>query len=83
MTTIEEAIKELEQPGDVRFSRLVTICTAIFGTPRQNGTSHVIFKTGIKDPALVNLQLDKGGKAKDYQVKQVTKALQAVLASRK
>jgi hypothetical protein len=45
-----------------------------FGDPRQDGTSHAVFKTPwIGDPR-INIQ-DAKGKAKPYQVRQVLLAI--------
>jgi hypothetical protein len=61
-------------PNNVRFADLKKICTEYFGKPRQDGTSHAIFKTPwIGDPR-INIQGDKG-KAKAYQVRQVLEAI--------
>jgi hypothetical protein len=73
--TIDDAIWELEgHETNARFQRLVTICTAFFGTPRIEG-SHYIFKTPWLGDPRINLQSVKG-KAKPYQVRQVVRALQ-------
>ena len=71
---IERAIRELEgNATNVRFTRLVTICTAFWGSPRVKGGHHV-FATGWAEPAILNVQNDDG-KAKPYQVEQVLAAL--------
>lgn len=44
------------------------------GEPRQNGTSHLIFKMPWQGNPRVNIQ-DAGGKAKPYQVRQVLQAI--------
>lgn len=72
--TIDDALEELEQPDNIRFARLLTLCTQFFGEPRING-SHHIFKTPWPGDPRINLQKTKGGKAKPYQVKQVVNAL--------
>lgn len=61
-------------PKSVRFSELRKVCEHYFGAARQEGTSHIKFKTGLKDPALVNIQAD-GNMAKPYQCRQVAKAI--------
>lgn len=74
MDSIEEIIAELEQNiEDTKFSRLVNVCTRFFGPPRISG-SHHIFKTPWKGDPRINLQ-SSGNKAKQYQVRQVIKAL--------
>ena len=71
--SIDEAIEELEQGGTVKFSRLKYICEQFFGEPRIKG-SHQIFRTGIDEIPIVNIQPD-GSDAKSYQVRQVIKVL--------
>ncbi|MFC0574927.1 toxin HicA [Paraburkholderia solisilvae] len=51
------------------------MCEAIFGKPRQSGTSHAVFKTPWPGDPRVNIQNDKG-KAKAYQVRQVLQAIE-------
>ncbi len=70
---LESFISELEA-GGVKFRRLVSICEAVFGSPRING-SHHIFKTPWPGEPRVNVQKVSGGAAKPYQVKQVLAAL--------
>ncbi len=62
------------EPANVRFSDLLKVCTAYFGQPRQQGTSHAIFKTPWPGDPRVNIQNGKG-KAKAYQVRQVLLAI--------
>ena len=58
----------------MRFSELKKVCRHFFGDPRQDGTSHAVFKTPwIGDPR-INIQ-DAKGKAKPYQVRQVLLAI--------
>lgn len=63
-----------KEPTNVRFADLRKICESFFGEPRQNGTSHLIFKTPWPGDPRVNIQ-DAGGKAKSYQVRQVLQAI--------
>ena len=62
------------EPTNVRFSELLKICEEFFGTPRQSGTSHTIFKTPWPGDPRINIQNNKG-KAKPYQVRQVLLAI--------
>ena len=64
-----------DAPSNVRFSDLEKVCRHYFGEPRQNGTSHKVFKTPWKGDPRVNIQQGKHGKAKVYQVKQVLAAV--------
>jgi hypothetical protein len=62
------------EPTNIRFSELKKVCRHFFGDPRQDGTSHAVFKTPwIGDPR-INIQ-DAKGKAKPYQVRQVLLAI--------
>ena len=62
------------EPSNVRFSELKKVCRHFFGDPRQDGTSHAVFKTPwIGDPR-INIQ-DAKGKTKPYQVRQVLLAI--------
>lgn len=61
-------------PSSVRFSDLCKVCEHYFGAPRQDGSSHKIYKTPWQGDPRVNVQSDKG-KAKAYQVRQVLKAI--------
>lgn len=62
-------------PGGVRFSDLKTVCEHYFGSPRQSGTSHCIYKMPWPGDPRVNIQNHKG-KAKAYQVRQVLLAIE-------
>lgn len=59
----------------VRFADLYKVCEHHFGTPRQQGSSHVVFKMPWAGDPRVNIQDDKG-KAKPYQVRQVLAAIE-------
>ena len=72
---IDKISEELGSATNIRFSRLVKICEQYFGKPRTKG-SHHIFKTPWPGDPRINLQEEKGGTAKPYQVKQVIQALQ-------
>lgn len=62
------------EPTNVRFADLRKVCESYFGEPRQNGTSHLIFKMPWAGDPRVNIQ-DTGGKAKSYQVRKVLQAI--------
>ena len=75
MDSIDAAIKQLERsPSNVRFDDLCKICDYYFGEARQKGSTHRIYKTPWQGDPRVNIQ-EKNGKGKDYQVRQVIKAL--------
>jgi hypothetical protein len=65
----------LTAPQNVRFSDLAHVCEHFFGAPRQEGTSHKVFKTPWAGDPRVNIQ-NKNGMAKPYQVKQVLAAIE-------
>jgi hypothetical protein len=73
---ISELVKRMRaNPNGIRFSDLCTVCDHYFGSARQIGTSHRIYKTPwIGDPR-ANIQ-DGKGTAKAYQVRQVLKAIE-------
>jgi hypothetical protein len=58
----------------VQFTDLYKVCEHHFGKPRQEATSHAVFKTPWAGDPRVNIQNDKG-KAKPYQVRQVLAAI--------
>jgi len=73
---IEQILAQMEQnPGDVRFGDLCKVCDHYFGRPRQEGTSHRVYRMPWQGDPRVNIQSRKG-KARAYQVKQVLKAIE-------
>jgi predicted RNA binding protein YcfA (HicA-like mRNA interferase family) len=62
-------------PQNVRFADLCMVCDYYFGTARQKGSSHRIYKTPWQGDPRINIQNNRG-KAKAYQVKQVLKAIE-------
>lgn len=76
MGQIENILEQLkENPANVRFADLCKVCDHYFGKARQSGGSHNIYKTPWQGDPRVNIQNNKG-KAKEYQVKQVIKAIE-------
>ncbi len=69
-------------PKGVRFVDACRVATHYFGEPRQNGTSHRVWKTPWPGDPRVNMQAGDGGKAKPYQVRQVLAAIDRLLSSR-
>jgi hypothetical protein len=67
------------EPAAVRFADLQRVCEHFFGRPRQNGSSHAIYKTPWPGDPRVNIQNDKG-MAKAYQVRQVLRAIERLSA---
>ncbi|WP_137725802.1 toxin HicA [Prescottella subtropica] len=62
-------------PQNITYDELLTLCTDLFGPPRQNSGSHAKFQTPWPGPRL-NIQRGTGGKAKQYQVTQVLAAIE-------
>lgn len=72
---LEKIIKAMKNaPQNVRFSDLDAVCRHFFGKPRQQGTSHKIYKTPWHGDPRINIQ-DDHGKAKRYQVIAVLAAI--------
>ena len=76
MSTVEKILEQMRtEPANVRFSEIQRVCETYFGKPRQNGSSHAIYKTPWPGNPRVNIQNNKG-KAKAYQVRQVLLAIE-------
>lgn len=79
-----DAIKALlgrirRHPQNVRFKDLLRVCDHYFGSPRQRGGSHRVYKMPWPGDPRINIQNDKG-RAKAYQVKQVLAAIKKLEA---
>ncbi|MGC8494075.1 MAG: toxin HicA [Syntrophobacteraceae bacterium] len=76
MSRIENILEEMERnPADIRFTDLCRVCDHYFGKPRQEGTSHRVYKMPWQGDPRVNIQ-NRNGKARAYQVRQVLKAVE-------
>jgi hypothetical protein len=76
MTAIDDILAQMRKnPRDVRFNDLCKVCDHYFGTPRQGGGSHRIYKTPWQGDPRINIQNHKG-RAKVYQAKQVVLAIE-------
>jgi hypothetical protein len=64
-----------ENAINVRIADLVKVCDHYFGEPRQQGTSHRVYRMPWQGDPRVNIQ-DDHGKAKPYQVRQVLAAIE-------
>jgi hypothetical protein len=71
--------KMRDNPANVRYRELKSLCERFFGPPRQESGSHAVFKMPWKGDPRVNIQADKNGKAKIYQIKQALIAIDRLL----
>ena len=75
MAKIDTIVSDMRQNANgIKFNDLVKVCTHYFGAPRQEGTSHKVYKMPWQGDPRVNIQ-EKKGYSKPYQVKQVLKAI--------
>ena len=72
---VDLVLRMRTNPQNVRFADLCKVCDYYFGTPRQKGSSHRVYKTPWQGNPRINIQNNKG-KAKAYQVKQILVALE-------
>ena len=76
MAGIEKILEQMRrEPANVGFNDVRKVCQNYFGKPRQDGSSHAVFKTPWPGDPRVNLQNAKG-KAKPCQVRQVLQAIE-------
>ena len=81
MTQIDALLLILKRNSkNVRFSDLCKICDHYFGEPRQQKSSHRIYKTPWQGDPRINIQNYKG-RAKAYQVRQVLLAVEKLEVS--
>jgi hypothetical protein len=72
----EKVVEQMRRsPQSIRFDDLVKVCADHFGEPRQDGTSHKVYKTPWQGDPRVSIQRSKDGNAKAYQVRQVLDAI--------
>ena len=82
MTSVEKLLAQMRSaPKGVRFADLVKVCDKYFGKPRQEGTSHRVYRMPWQGDPRVNIQNDHG-KAKPYQVRQVLAAIEKLEGER-
>lgn len=78
MASIQKLLEQMRrEPANVGFNELKKVCQTYLGKPRQDGSSHAIFKTPWPGDPRVNIQ-NAGGKAKPYQVRQVLQAIDKI-----
>ena len=79
--SVDEILAEMRaNPAGVRFADACKVATHFFGQPRQNGTSHKVWKMPWPGDPRINMQAGDGGKAKPYQVRQAVAAIDTLLA---
>ncbi len=79
MSRVEDILAGMrENPRNIRYADLCRVCDQYFGQPRQESTSHRIYRTPWPGDPRVNIQNDHG-KAKAYQVKQVLAAVDRLM----
>ncbi len=75
------SVEKIEQkarrsPKALSFAEACQLAEFYFGEPRKGSGSHVaIYKMPWQGDPRINLQRGDGGKAKEYQVKQLIKAI--------
>lgn len=67
--------KARRHPKGLSYDELARLCDHYFGEPRQQKTSHRVYKTPWPGDPRVNIQRGKNGEAKPYQVRQVLAAI--------
>ena len=83
MAKVEDIVAQMRaNPATLRFAEVKKVCRHYFGQPRQEGTSHCVYKTPWPGDPRVKIQEGKGGKAKDYQVRQVIQAIDKMEGTR-
>jgi hypothetical protein len=74
---VEDLLTQMKtNPTGVRYVDACKVAEHFFGPPRQNGTSHRVWKMPWPGDPRINLQEGKGGKAKAYQVRQALAAIE-------
>lgn len=75
--TIKDILARMgESPHSVQASHLARVCSHFFGDPRQNTTSHRVYKTPWPGDPRLSIQRGKSGEAKPYQVRQILNAIE-------
>lgn len=83
MNRMEQVVDAMRRnPKNIAFDDLAFVCDALFGQPRQSGSSHRVYRMPWAGDPRVNIQNDHG-KAKAYQVRQVLKAIDKLTEARR
>jgi hypothetical protein len=76
MPKIEDVLAAMrENPKGIRFRDACKVCDHFFGSPRQRGSSHRLYRTPWAGDPRVNIQNDHG-MAKTYQIRQILNAIE-------
>lgn len=76
MPSIEKIVAAMRNnPKAIRYEDAAKVCEHYFGSPRNNGTSHHVYRTPWPGEPYVNIQKGHDGNAKAYQVRQILKAI--------
>ena len=76
MARVDVIVEQMRiNPKSIRFVDTCRVCDHYFGSPRQKGSSHRVYKTPWQGDPRVNIQNAKG-KTKAYQVKQILRAIE-------
>ncbi len=82
MERLDKIVAQMRaNPAGVTFADLAKVCGHYFGQPRQEGTSHWVYRMPWRGDPRVNIQNDHG-KAKPYQVRQVLTAIEKLEGER-
>ena len=82
MADVEDILARMRQnPQNMRFADVCKVCDHYFGSPRQQGTSHRVYRMPWQGDPRVNIQSAKR-KAKAYQVRQVVSAIERLKRER-
>jgi len=82
MADVEDILARMRlNPQNMRFADVCKVCNHYFGPPRQQGTSHRIYRMPWQGDPRVNIQSDRG-RAKGYQVRQVIAAIERLRRER-
>ena len=79
MDRFEKLITRMKNsPNNIRYDDLRALCVHYFGDPRQEGSSHAVFKTPWQGDPRINIQKSSNGQAKAYQVRQVLEGIKRI-----
>ena len=84
MASIQDLVETMRtSPTNIRFADACKVAEHFLGAPRQQGTSHRVYKMPWAGNPRVNLQEGNGGRAKAYQVQQLLAAIDQLAAQKR